>query len=211
MSSTRRTLLGASALAAPVFTFGSARLLGGLAGASVSGQHAALPLVDWASPPATAAPAAAEAAAPAVTDAAAAGALRIPPLLSALERDRPNVFQLTLQPGQSQFLPDRITATLGINGSYLGPTLRARWGDAVIANVINRIGEATTVHWHGMHLPPVMDGGPHQVIEANSTWSPRFVIKQQAATLWYHPHLMGATCNLLSARHLRADLARAAG
>ena len=24
--------------------------------------------------------------------------------------------------------------------------------------------EATTVHWHGMHLPAVMDGGPHQPI-----------------------------------------------
>ena len=30
----------------------------------------------------------------------------------------------------------------------------------------NDLGETTTVHWHGMHLPAAMDGGPHQPIDA---------------------------------------------
>jgi FtsP/CotA-like multicopper oxidase with cupredoxin domain len=63
----------------------------------------------------------------------------------------------------------------------------------VAVDVANHIGEATTLHWHGMHLPAAMDGGPHQIIEDGAMWSPRFTIRQQAATLWFHPHLMGAT------------------
>ena len=32
--------------------------------------------------------------------------------------------------------------------------------------------EPTTVHWHGMHLPAAMDGGPHSPIAAGGTWQP---------------------------------------
>src|SRR5437764_12109235 len=59
--------------------------------------------------------------------------------------------------------------------------------------VRNNLGEATTVHWHGMHLPAAMDGGPHQVLEPDAVWRPSWTVRQPAATLWYHPHLMGAT------------------
>lgn len=103
------------------------------------------------------------------------------------------VFDLTLQKGQSQFLAGTITDTFGMNGKYLGPTLRASQGDKVLINVTNRIGEDTTLHWHGLHVPPTMDGGPHQVISDNTTWNPQFTIEQPAATLWYHPHMMGQT------------------
>lgn len=60
-------------------------------------------------------------------------------------------------------------------------------------NVHNELTEATTVHWHGMHLPARFDGGPHQLIEPGQTWSPRWRIDQPAATLWYHPHPHGQT------------------
>jgi FtsP/CotA-like multicopper oxidase with cupredoxin domain len=39
-----------------------------------------------------------------------------------------------------------------------------------------------------MHLPAIMDGGPHQVIPAGTLWQP-YYNQNQAATLWYHPHL----------------------
>jgi FtsP/CotA-like multicopper oxidase with cupredoxin domain len=29
-------------------------------------------------------------------------------------------------------------------------------------DVTNNLNESTTLHWHGMHLPAIMDGGPHQ-------------------------------------------------
>jgi bilirubin oxidase len=60
-------------------------------------------------------------------------------------------------------------------------------------NVTNNLNESTTVHWHGMHLPAVMDGGPHQVIPAGTLWQPYWKVMNQAATLWYHPHLHETT------------------
>jgi bilirubin oxidase len=56
-------------------------------------------------------------------------------------------------------------------------------------NVKNNLNDSTTIHWHGMHLPAVMDGGPHQVIPPGTTWQPYWTVKNQATTLWYHPHL----------------------
>src|SRR5690606_24036249 len=53
----------------------------------------------------------------------------------------------------------------------------------------NSLGEATTLHWHGMHVAPENDGGPHTVIDAGTTWSPSFTVLDKASTHWYHPHL----------------------
>jgi len=62
-------------------------------------------------------------------------------------------------------------------------------GDVVNMNVTNKLNDSTTVHWHGMHLPAIMDGGPHQIIPPGTVWQPYWTVKNQAATLWYHPHL----------------------
>src|SRR5579871_605601 len=51
--------------------------------------------------------------------------LPIPPLLQPQDQNGTKVFNLNLQQGQSEFLPGMTTATLGMNGNYLGPTLRA--------------------------------------------------------------------------------------
>ncbi len=122
-----------------------------------------------------------------------ANALRIPPLLSPPLRDGVRAFDLTLQRGQMAFEPGRPVDTLGINAPYLGPTLRATQGDVVAFTIVNQIGEPTTLHWHGMHLPAAMDGGPHQEIVPGATWQPSFTIRQEAATLWFHSHMMGST------------------
>ncbi|MBA9002176.1 multicopper oxidase family protein [Thermomonospora cellulosilytica] len=120
--------------------------------------------------------------------------LRIPPLLQP-ERDKNGVrkFALTMQQGRTGILPGVQTATWGFNGTFLGPTLRAARGDTVQMAVTNRLGEAGTVHWHGMRLPARMDGGPHQQIEPGATWTPQWTIDQPAATSWYHPHPHGST------------------
>jgi FtsP/CotA-like multicopper oxidase with cupredoxin domain len=123
-----------------------------------------------------------------------ANPLRIPPLLTPrTDSAGRKVFDLTIRPGISTFRPGTRTETWGVNGAYLGPTLRASSGDRVLIHVSNRLPEATTMHWHGMHLPAVADGGPHQAIEPGTTWSPTWTIGQPAATLWYHPHARGAT------------------
>lgn len=81
------------------------------------------------------------------------------------------------------------TITGGINGKIWGPTLIFKKGDVVHLNVKNKLNDSTTIHWHGMHLPAVMDGGPHQVIPSGTTWQPYWKVTNNAATYWYHPHL----------------------
>jgi FtsP/CotA-like multicopper oxidase with cupredoxin domain len=123
-----------------------------------------------------------------------ANRLAIPPLLTpSLDRAGRKVFDLRLQAGTSRLLPGRPTTTWGANGAYLGPTLRASRGDRVTVHVSNGLPEATTIHWHGMHLPAQADGGPHQPIAPGTTWSPSWTVDQPAATLWYHPHPHGST------------------
>jgi FtsP/CotA-like multicopper oxidase with cupredoxin domain len=103
------------------------------------------------------------------------------------------LFELSVQTGQVAFDPGRSASTLGINGPYLGPTLRASIGDTVAFNIGNTLSEATALHRHGMHLPATMDGNPHQQIAPGGLWQPAWTIRQEAATLWYHAHTMGQT------------------
>ena len=56
-------------------------------------------------------------------------------------------------------------------------------------NVTNMLPDSTTTHWHGMHVAPEDDGGPHSVIAQTMTWSPSFTVLDEASTMWYHPHL----------------------
>jgi blue copper oxidase len=81
------------------------------------------------------------------------------------------------------------TITGGINGKFWGPTMFINKGDVVHMNVKNNLNDSTTVHWHGMHLPAVMDGGPHQIIPPGTLWQPYWEVKNDAGTYWYHPHL----------------------
>ncbi len=98
-------------------------------------------------------------------------------------------YDLSLAPSSHEFFDGFQTATYGINGSYLGPTLLLTSGTDVQMNVTNGIGQTTTMHWHGMHVAPSDDGGPHTTILAGATWSPDFTVLDRATTFWYHPHL----------------------
>ncbi|CAM4276339.1 multicopper oxidase domain-containing protein [Nocardia ninae] len=130
-------------------------------------------------------------------------ALAIPPLApSTIRPDGTREFDLEMRTGVTEFRPGQATETWGFNGDYLGPTLRARRGEQVAVTVRNQLPEASTVHWHGMHLPAAMDGGPHQMVQAGATWTPQWTIDQPAATLWYHPHPHGET-----EKHVRRGLA----
>ena len=120
--------------------------------------------------------------------------LAMPPLAeSTVDADGTRVFALDARAGATEFEPGEPSSTWGFNGSYLGPTIVAKRGEHVRVEVTNSLEEPTTVHWHGMHLPAEMDGGPHQMVEPGGTWSPEWDIDQQATTLWYHPHPHGET------------------
>ena len=127
--------------------------------------------------------------------------LAIPPLAESQVVEGTRVFDLSLQTGETEIVKGTTTPTWGVNASYLAPTIRAAEGETVQINVSNRLPEDTTMHWHGLHVPAMMDGGPHQPILVGETWSPSWLVDQAASTNWYHPHLHGR-----SEAHVRKGL-----
>ncbi len=109
--------------------------------------------------------------------------LEIPPII-----DDVNI-NLNLQNSTHQFFSGQATATMGANGSILGPTLVLHKNTNVNIQVTNNLGQPTTLHWHGMHISAQNDGGPHTVIDPGTTWNPQFTVMNNASTMWYHPHL----------------------
>ncbi len=100
-----------------------------------------------------------------------------------------NTVHLYVKDTVHEFVSGIETNTYGISASYLGPTIIMDKGDFVQLNVHNLLDETTTMHWHGMHVAPEDDGGPHTAILAGETWSPDFTVLDEATTFWYHPHL----------------------
>ncbi|VEH80206.1 Multicopper oxidase [Corynebacterium kutscheri] len=120
-------------------------------------------------------------------------ALPIPPLAEAKRVGDRTTFTLIAQTGKSEIQPGLSTPTWGFNGPHLGPTLRASRGEKVDIHVISNLMETTAVHWHGLLVPAISDGGPHSPIQPASNWTASFTVEQPAATLWYHPHPHGVT------------------
>jgi CopA family copper-resistance protein len=77
-----------------------------------------------------------------------------------------------------------------INGTIPGPTLRFREGDTARIHVHNKMKVDSSIHWHGILVPPGMDGVPYvsfPPIEPNTTFTYEFPIRQ-SGTYWYHSH-----------------------
>jgi CopA family copper-resistance protein len=84
-------------------------------------------------------------------------------------------------------------SVVSINGQIAAPTLRWREGEDVTINVVNRLNEDTSIHWHGILLPQYMDGVPmvsFAGIKPGTTFTYRFKIRQ-SGTYWYHSHSGG--------------------
>ncbi len=100
------------------------------------------------------------------------------------------VFDLTASVIRWQILPDAFVDAYAFNGQVPGPTLRFREGDHVRINVTNYLPESTTVHWHGLILPNVMDGPAHVTqapIEKGQHYAYEFTAVQ-SGTYFYHSH-----------------------
>ena len=104
-----------------------------------------------------------------------------------------SIIDLELNNGTTEFVSGFLTNTIGYNGNLLGPTIILNQGQDVTLNVHNLLGDTTTTHWHGLHVAPINDGSPHNLILEGQTWSPSFTVLDKAATYWYHPHLHGKT------------------
>jgi FtsP/CotA-like multicopper oxidase with cupredoxin domain len=95
-------------------------------------------------------------------------------------------FEWEVRPGQK--LP-----AIGFNGAVPGPVIRATEGDTLEIVLVNRSGQVTSLHPHGMHLPYEMDGVPgitQPAVEPGETFVYRFVASH-AGTYMYHPHAAG--------------------
>ena len=106
-------------------------------------------------------------------------------------RDGVKEFHLIAEEVDHEFAPGtRIKKAWGYNGSTPGPTIEAVEGDLVRFYVTNKLGEPTTIHWHGLLLPFGMDGvaGLTQPsIKPGETWVYEFPLMQHG-THMYHPH-----------------------
>ncbi len=96
--------------------------------------------------------------------------------------------------GETGFtLGGRTATAMTINGTIPGPLIRLKEGQDVTLRVTNRLKEISSIHWHGLLLPPHMDGVPgvsYGGIKPGTTFTYRFPIKQ-SGTYWYHSHSGG--------------------
>lgn len=88
-----------------------------------------------------------------------------------------------------EIAPGKTVEAWGYNRQVPGPTLKARKGDTLIVYVKNCLPEKTTIHWHGLRIPSVMDGTEEvqRPILPGEIFEYRFVVPD-AGTFWYHPH-----------------------
>ncbi|WP_070107887.1 multicopper oxidase family protein [Burkholderia plantarii] len=132
----------------------------------------------------------------AAADALPAGAPLAPLRVLANESTTPGQFRATLvaQPVARQLLPGAAPTTMwlygeAVTGSAVGPLIELHEGDAVEIRVVNHLPQPTTIHWHGLPVPPDQDGNPLALIEPGASRTYRFTLPEgSAGTYWYHPH-----------------------
>ena len=90
-------------------------------------------------------------------------------------------------------LGGRIGNAMAMNGSVPGPVIRLRENTEAVIRVTNRLSEPSSIHWHGLILPPEMDGVPgvsFAGIRPGETFVYRFPVRQ-SGTYWCHSHSGG--------------------
>jgi CopA family copper-resistance protein len=91
---------------------------------------------------------------------------------------------------QNLIITGNTVSAMTINGSIPGPTLHFKEGDTARIHVHNKMNVETSIHWHGLLVPPGMDGVPFisfPPISPGTTFTYEFPIRQ-SGTYWYHSH-----------------------
>ncbi len=116
-------------------------------------------------------------------------ALSKPANTKALSTLKGKVFDLTID-----YLPVNFTGreriATAVNGSIPAPVLRWQEGETVTLRVTNNLSVDSSIHWHGIILPPNMDGVPglsFAGIKPGATFEYQFSV-DQSGTYWYHSH-----------------------
>ena len=102
------------------------------------------------------------------------------------------IIDLTI--GEQLFrLDGRTASAITINGTIPGPVIRLKEGQQATLRVTNRLEERSSIHWHGLLVPPAMDGVPgvsFAGIEPGTTFTYQFPVRQ-SGTYWFHSHSGG--------------------
>jgi len=113
---------------------------------------------------------------------------------------------LVAAPTLATLIPGRSTAMWLYNGNIPGPLVELREGQHVRIRLDNRLPQDTTVHWHGLPVPPDQDGNPMDPVRPGASRLYEFDIPAgTAGTYWYHPHAHQITAEQV-ARGLAAPL-----
>jgi CopA family copper-resistance protein len=113
----------------------------------------------------------------------------VSPVLSTVSADAAS-YQLTVEKTLVR-VSGRQVEKLAINGQIPGPTLHLKEGEDAVIAVTNKTNESSSVHWHGIMLPGMMDGAPgfngFMGIPPGKSFTYTFPIRQ-SGTYWYHSH-----------------------
>ena len=116
--------------------------------------------------------------------------------------------ELVAKPGSAPILPGRETnvwrysakllsgpgnTLTPIPDSYLGPIMRFAKGQKIRVRLRNELPERHITHWHGLHVPHLMDGHPDYTIDPGETFVYEFEMLNRAGMHIYHPHPHEAT------------------
>jgi FtsP/CotA-like multicopper oxidase with cupredoxin domain len=103
----------------------------------------------------------------------------------------PADYTIDIAPYELEAAPRRNIKTIAYNSQVPGPLLRLREDQPVTVDVTNRTGSSEVVHWHGLFLPPQIDGAIEEGTpaipaggHARYTFTPR-----PAGFRWYHTHV----------------------
>ncbi len=79
-----------------------------------------------------------------------------------------------------------------VNGTLPGPLLRLTEGQNLVVDLLNESSGETSIHWHGLLVPFLMDGVPGvsmTAVRPGESFRYEFPIRQ-AGTYWWHAHTM---------------------
>ncbi|EKC3444928.1 multicopper oxidase CueO [Campylobacter jejuni] len=115
--------------------------------------------------------------------------LKALPLLKNESKEK-NIFRATLEIKENhiELIKGKKTLFYTYNGLVPAPKIEVFEGDKLEILVKNKLKEATTIHWHGVPVPPDQDGSPHDPILAGKERIYRFEIPQdkEATTIHWH-------------------------
>lgn len=100
-------------------------------------------------------------------------------------------FTLRITPCEVEVAPRRKIKTTGYNGGFPGPILRMQEGKPVTIDVYNDSDIEELAHWHGLWIPPEVDGAMEEgtpMVPPHGHRRYQFV-PRPAGTRWYHSHI----------------------